>query len=472
MKKVISIALLASFISINLMPALAAENNNTSTATPKQFKSMVSKNKKNQKSDDYKFAYINMNWWDNFNDDLLTSYIQKAVLNNYDLKMATINVEEYYQNVKSQFSKELPSATAGFGPGWFKAPGSTSTDINFGLPIIVQYEADIFLKNHDKTKSVKKLYEGSKLDERAAYISVASAVGSTYFNIINLDKMISLQEEIVKIRQEIYDLMLASNREGLTSTADTVKANKALVQGQTDLIELKKQREQMLHQMCVLIGESPENANSLARRSLDEINYQLAVPSQIPSEIITHRPDYMKAELMVEKAGIDVRVAKKEFLPSINILGGALFNAGDLGSLFTTKNMLLGLGGGLMAPLFQGGSLIANLRLKKATYERILQNYYKTNLTAIQEVNDALVAARLDKDKMQQTEKQFNLEKSDYSFNEHKFNEGTISKLDLIQYQENLLTIEKLVAQQKVECMTDAISLYKATGSKPYDYVQ
>lgn len=472
MKKVISIALLASFISINLMPALAAENNNTSTATPKQFKSMVSKNKKNQKSDDYKFAYINMNWWDNFNDDLLTSYIQKAVLNNYDLKMATINVEEYYQNVKSQFSKELPSATAGFGPGWFKVPGSTSTDINFGLPIIVQYEADIFLKNHDKTKSVKKLYEGSKLDERAAYISVASAVGSTYFNIINLDKMISLQEEIVKIRQEIYDLMLASNREGLTSTADTVKANKALVQGQTDLIELKKQREQMLHQMCVLIGESPENANSLARRSLDEINYQLAVPSQIPSEIITHRPDYMKAELMVEKAGIDVRVAKKEFLPSINILGGALFNAGDLGSLFTTKNMLLGLGGGLMAPLFQGGSLIANLRLKKATYERILQNYYKTNLTAIQEVNDALVAARLDKDKMQQTEKQFKLEKSDYSFNEHKFNEGTISKLDLIQYQENLLTIEKLVAQQKVECMTDAISLYKATGSKPYDYVQ
>mgnify|MGYP002439781101 FL=1 len=50
-------------------------------------------------------------------------------------------------------------------------------------------------------------------------------------------------------------------------------------------------------------------------------------------------------------------------------------------------------------------------------------------------------------------------------------NQGTISKLDLIQYQENLLTIEKLVAQQKVECMTDAISLYKATGSKPYDYV-
>ena len=458
-----------SMLSMTIMPAVAVSGKNTTT--PKQFKSMISKNKKTQQSDDYKFNYVNMNWWGNFNDDLLNGYIEKAVLNNYDLKMATINVEEYYQNVRLQFANELPSAVGGFGPGVFKAPGMTNTSSAFGLPIIVQYEADIFLKNHNKTKAVKKLYEGSKLDERAAYISVASAVGSTYFNIINLDKMISLQEQIVNIRQEIYNLMLIRNKEGLTSTADTVKANKALVAGQTDLIELKKNREKMLNQMCVLIGESPENANSIKRNSLDSINYQLAIPSEIPSEIITQRPDYMKAELMVEKAGIDVKVAKKEFLPSINILGGALFNAGDIGSLFTTKNMLLGVGGGLVTPLFQGGSLIANLKLKKATYERILQDYYKTNLTAIQEVNDALVASRLDKDKMTQTTKQYNLEKSDYKYNEKKFNQGTISKLDLIQYQENLLTIEKLVAQQKVECMTDAISLYKATGSKPYDYV-
>lgn len=469
MKKIITTALLMSMLSMTIMPAVAVSGKNTTT--PKQFKSMISKNKKTQQSDDYKFNYVNMNWWGNFNDDLLNGYIEKAVLNNYDLKMATINVEEYYQNVRLQFANELPSAVGGFGPGVFKAPGMTNTSSAFGLPVIVQYEADIFLKNHNKTKAVKKLYEGSKLDERAAYISVASAVGSTYFNIINLDKMISLQEQIVNIRQEIYNLMLIRNKEGLTSTADTVKANKALVAGQTDLIELKKNREKMLNQMCVLIGESPENANSIKRNSLDSINYQLAIPSEIPSEIITQRPDYMKAELMVEKAGIDVKVAKKEFLPSINILGGALFNASDIGSLFTTKNMLLGVGGGLITPLFQGGSLIANLKLKKATYERILQDYYKTNLTAIQEVNDALVASRLDKDKMTQTTKQYNLEKSDYKYNEKKFNQGTISKLDLIQYQENLLTIEKLVAQQKVECMTDAISLYKATGSKPYDYV-
>ena len=470
MKKVITTALLASILSVNVMPALALEKTNTSSPTPKQFKSMVKKNKKNT-SDNYKFAYVNMNWWDNFNDDTLTSYIQKAVLNNYDLKMASLNVEEYYQNVKIQFANELPQAGVGFSPAYMKGLNTTSTDWSFIAPAMINYELDIFLKNRDKTKSVKKLYEGSKLDERAAYISIASAVGTTYLNIVKLDKTIELQTQIVNHRQEIYDLMLLSNKEGLTSTADTVKANKALVQGQTDLIELKKQREKLLHQFCVLVGESPENANSIERTSLDQLAYNLNIPSSIPSEIIMQRPDYMRAELMVEKAGLDVRVAKKELLPTINISGFALFNAGDLGSIFTTKNALLGLAGGALLPIFTGGRRLANIRLKKATYERILQNYYKTNLTAIQEINDSLVASRMDKEKMEQTLKQAKLENADYKYNEHKFNEGTISKLDLLQYKENLLTIDKLVAQQKVECMVDAIGLYKATGSKPYDYV-
>ena len=64
---------------MNTMPVFAVEENaKASTATPKQFKSMVSKNKKQKTSDDYKFAYINLNWWGNFNDDILNSYIQKA----------------------------------------------------------------------------------------------------------------------------------------------------------------------------------------------------------------------------------------------------------------------------------------------------------------------------------------------------------------------------------------------------------
>ena len=443
-------------------PVLAVEN--TNTAQPKQFKSMVKKSKK--VSDDYKYAYVNMDFWNSFNDANLSSYIDKAIKNNYDLKNATLAVEEYYQNTRIQFANELPQVGAGFSPSYVKLPGQSSWDWAFATPAIANYEADIFLKNRDKTKSAKKLYEGSKYDERAAYIAIASSVGTAYLNIVRLDKLIQLQKEIVDLRQEIYDLMLARNREGITSTADTVIANKALVQGQTDLIELEKQREFLLHQLAVLTGESPENVNEFKISAYENVNYTGNIPTEISSDVIVQRPDYLKAEAMVEKAGIDVRVARKEFLPTINITGFALFNAAYFGSAWSTSSMLGALAAGAMLPIFTGGRRIANLKLKKVQYDEILNRYLKTNLTAIQEVNDALVAVKKDTEKMEQTKKQSELEKTDFMYNRDKYNQGTISKLDLIQYKENLLTIDKLVAQQQIECMVDYISLYKAVGSK------
>ena len=464
MKKVISIALLASMLGMNFVPVFAMTSSNESTKTPKQFKSMIKKSKK-QKSNDYKYAYVNTVWWNNFNDANLSGYIDKAIKNNYDLKMATLAVEEYYQNTKLQFANELPQIGVGFAPYYTKIPGA-SWDWGFATPAYVNYEADIFLKNRDKTKSVKKLYEASQFDERAAYISVASAVGTTYLNIVRLNKIIDLQKQIVNLRQDIYNLMLSSNKEGLISTADTVKANKSLVVGQTDLIELQKQQKKLLHSFAVLIGESPENVNELAFTPYDQIRFTGNIPTEISSDIIVQRPDYLRAEKMLEKAGIDVRVAKKEFLPSINITGIALFNSSEIGSAWSTGSMLGSLAAGAMLPLFTGGKRVANLRLKKTTYERMLQDYYKTNLTAIQEVNDALVSVKLDKEKMAETQKQAALERKDFSYNQKKFNQGTISRLDLIQVQENLLSIDKLVAQQNIECMVDYIGLYKSVGSK------
>lgn len=462
LKKILAAIVLTSLTGMTFMPALAVQEVNNNV--PKQYKSMIKKSKK--VSDDYKYAYVNMDFWSQFNDEILNGYIDKAVKNNYDLKMASLNVKEYYENVKLQFSNELPKLTAGYSPNYVKMPGSSDADWVFATPAIASYEADIFLKNRDKTKSVKKLYEASQFDERAAYISVASAVGTTYLNIVRLDKIVDLQQEIVELRKEIYDLMLKRNREGITSTADTIKANKALVAGETDLIEYQKQRDFLLHQLAVLIGESPANAEELTRTSYDKIVFSGNIPSEISSDVIVQRPDYLKAEKMVEKAGIDVRVAKKEFLPSFNIMGLALFNAANIGSSWTTKNMLASIGAAGMLPLFTGGSLTANLRLKKTEYERVLQNYYKTNLTAIQEVNDALVSVKKDTEKMKRTQKQADLEKTDFMYNRDKFNQGVISKLDLIQFKENLLSIDKLVAQQNIECMVDYIGLYKAAGSK------
>lgn len=63
----------------------------------------------------------------------------------------------------------------------------------------------------------------------------------------------------------------------------------------------------------MLIGESPANIAELKRTPYEQISYTGVIPAEISSDIIVQRPDYLKAEKMVEKAGIDVRVAKKNF---------------------------------------------------------------------------------------------------------------------------------------------------------------
>lgn len=415
---------------------------------------------------EYKFNDVNLDWWKNYNDEILEGYIVKAINNNQDLKIATLKVEEARQNVKLQFSKELPNASVGVVPMFDKAQGFTSSESSFGLPIMVNYEADIFLKNHDKTKSIKKLLEVSKFSEKAAYISVSSAVGATYFNIVKLDKLISIQNEIITDRKQIYELMKLRNGQGVVSTADVVRADKDYILAEINLSDLKKAREIMLNSLAVLIGESPNNIDELKRISYDELIYKKAIPKEISSEVITQRPDYLAAEKMVEKAGIDVKVAKKEFLPKIDILGLLFFSSNSLGASMNWTNALALLASQTMLPIFTGGAKFANLRINKNRYEQVLQNYYKTNLIAIQEVNDSLSSLKLDDEKYHKNLKTYDMQKADFKYMQMRYNQGIMSKLDLLQQKESLLVIDEALTASKAECYIDQISLYKAVGGK------
>lgn len=471
LKKIFSTLMLVSFVNMSILPAFAIQDTKIqqdAKAVKKQEKMLKHKVKKNKNyNEDYKFGYVNMDFWKSFNDKNLDNYINLAIKNNYDLKMATLNVDEYYQNVKLQFANELPSATVGFSPAYSKvATIGNGLDIgsewSYATPMLINYEADIFLKNRDKTRSVKKLYEASQLDERAAYISIAAAVGSVYMNLVTLDEVIKYQENIVALRKEIYEIMQESNRQGLVSTSDTVKANKAYVNGTSDLINYKKNKEILMHQLAVLIGESPENVNELKISKLSDVKYSKAIPTSISSEIITGRPDYLKSIKMLEKMGIDVRVAKKEFLPSINISGLAMFLHGANNPI----DGLYAIAASGMLPVFTGGRRIANLKLKKVQYDKALESYHKTNLTALQEVNDALISVKRDSEKLDKHKKQLALENQDFGYTQQRYKQGVISKLDMIQMQENLLSVNQLVANTIGSCYVDYISLYKAVGSK------
>ena len=460
MKRLLSLAIIVSLAMSYTVPVLAIENVSKSQTETTNVKTKTEKVKPTQD----KFEYINTVWWEGFNDPIMMSYIIKAVENNKDLKMATLTIDEFYQNVAAQRSAQLPTINVGFLPGYSDL-GSGPSD-SYAFPIMASYELDIYGKNRNKTNSVRKLWESSILDERAAYISIAAAVGTTYLNIVRSDAMIDLQEDIVALRKEIYEMMEISNAEGLASTTDLVKVNKAYISGVTELTELKKNRSKMLHQLAVLTGDSPNNIEEYARADYKTLSYSGNIPETVPSDVIMQRPDYLKAEKMLEKAGLDVKVARKECLPAINLGGLIFFNAQNIGSLFTTSNMLWGFGGGLLHPIFAGGKIKANLKAKKIAYEKMLKNYEKVNLTSMQEVNDTLVSVNMDKEKLSKQKEIQALEQKDFELSKLKYSEGVIAKLDLNQREENLLSVNKMVYSSEFACMVDYISYYKAVAAK------
>lgn len=455
MKRLLSLAIVMSIATSYTLPALAIEDTKVEIKQIKTEKVSPTQNK---------YDYINLSWWKEFNDPIMMDYILKALENNKDLKIASLRIDEFYQNIVSQRSAQLPTIHAGFLPGYSDI-GEGASD-SYAFPIFASWELDIYGKNSNKTNSIRKLWESSILDERAAYISIASAVGSTYINIVKLDAQIDLQEDIVKLRKEIFEMMKVSNKEGLVSTSDLVKANQSYIIGVTNLTEMKKNRSKLLHQLAVLTGDSPNNIEEYKRADYRDLAFKGSVPEFVPSEVIMQRPDYLKAEKMLEKAGIDVKVARKECLPSINLGGLILFNAQNIGSLFTTSNALWGLGGGLLHPIFAGGKIKANLKTKKIAYEKSLRNYEKVNLTSMQEVNDTLVSINMDKEKLAKQMEVQDLEQKDFELTKLKYNEGVIAKLDLNQKEENLLNVNKMIYASNFDCMIDYISYYKAVGAK------
>ena len=121
--------------------------------------------------------------------------------------------------------------------------------------------------------------------------------------------------------------------------------------------------------------------------------------------------------------------------------------------------------GSALLPLFTGGAKIANLKLNKNKYQQALENYQNTNIKSIQEVNDSLCNLKLDNEKYLKTLESYESEKQNFYYTNLKYNEGIISKLDLLQKQESLLVTEKMTVNDKTALFINQISLYKATAA-------
>ena len=419
---------------------------------------------------DYRTEIINIDWWENFNDPVLSGYIAKALQANHDITMAGLRVSEYEQIVKAAFGKEFPSLSIGsdstvqaYSKNYI--PIFSGTIQNYTFPLSASYELDIWRKNHDKTLSEKKQLEVIGYDEKAALISIVSEVASVYLNILKTDRDIKLQKEIVQLKKDKLKLINARLNEGVTTYDEVNAAEKALTDANITLNEYKKNLGVLKSVLAVLTGESPDNIADLIFGNIDTIESFSNLTDKIKSDKILKRPDILKAETQLQKAKIDVNIARKEYLPDITLTGQVGFNSRNIEKLFQDNSFTYGFGGRIAELLFNGGQRKAKLKSKKYLYDQALENYQKTILTSLKEVNDSLLIVKTSHQKNEDFIKKINLEKENLILTDARYEEGAISYLDALDPKEKLIVLQKEQLQSKTDYIINNFSLYKALGA-------
>lgn len=412
---------------------------------------------------------LNTEFFDNFNDGCLSQYINEAIENNHTAKQATARVEQYRQQTKSSLGRELPSLSVGANYLGIKVPDLDNFQLKtnaFILPFIANYEADILLKNRDKTKSTKKSYEASKQDEKAIYIALLTDVATTYTNILQYDEIINKQNELVKISQDILENNKRKFERGVINSTVLNNSKKELEAVKNKLENYEKQREIILMQLAVLTGTSPESKDDIQRGKLNDFDYQKTIPTEITSDVIFSRPDVIAAETMLEKAQIDIRIARKEFLPTFNITGLWAFNTIAPGNFFSWESSLAALMAGAMQDIFTGGRKIANLKFQKAKYEELFENYKQVSLEAVKEVNTALCIIKHDINIDNNTNYQLIYETKNYNNSQKMLNRGVISNNEYLSAKKKYIIAEIQKSQTKTQRIVNYYTLYKASGGK------
>ena len=413
---------------------------------------------------------LNIDFFNRFNDEYLNEYINEALTNNHSAKQATARVEEYRQGVKIQFANELPSFSVSanyLGVSVPKFNPNLEVQKNaFVLPFIANYEADFLLKNRDKTKSAKKTYEMSRFDEETVYLALLSDVAAAYTNILQYDKLIEEQEKIVNN----YNLIFIDDNKkfarGIINTTELNNSQSNIESSKTALENLIKQREILLMDFAVLLGRSADCADSLKRSTIDNFEYSDIIPNEIESDVIFSRPDVKKAEAALEKAKIDIRVARKEFLPTFNIMGIWAFNTIAPGSFFSWESSLAALLAGATQDIFQGGRKAANLKYQKAKYEELFEQYKQTDLEAVKEVNTSLCIIKHDTTIEKQTQEKLLLETKNLNNANKMLNHGVISRTQYLNADNLYISKNMDLTKAKTQRLVNYYTLYKTAGGK------
>ena len=420
-------------------------------------------------------------WRTYFKDLNLINLIEIALKNNQELQITLQEIEIAKNDIRVRKGALLPKVGIGAGAGVEKVgrytsqgAGDASTEIRPGLEMpeplgdlkiaaYANWEVDIWKKLRNSKKAAVSRYLSTVEGKNFVITNLIAEVADSYYELLALDNQLDIVTQNIALQSTALEIVKIQ-KEAARSTELAVQKFQAEVMASKSMeFEILQNIKETENKINFLLGQYPQEI----RR--DKTNFTSWLPSVIhtgiPSQLLANRPDIKQAEMELEGAKLDVKVARAEFYPSLDIRAMVGVNAFKATYLFTfPESLLYSLAGDFAAPLINRNAIKAEYSAANARQIQALYNYDRTILKAYLEVSSQLSKINNLEKKYQLKAQQVDALNRSIAVAGDLFKSARVDYFEVLMTQRDALESKLELLETKKEQLNAVVHIYKDLG--------
>ena len=274
---------------------------------------------------------------------------------------------------------------------------------------------------------------------------------------------VSLQTQL-DVAQQTLELTQSQQRNGLAPQTNVENARAQVNSLRAQMPQYQAQIHQAMNGLAVLTGKIPGalDAELMTVKPLPVL--PKAIPVGVPSELARRRPDVRQAEARLHAATANIGVSVAQLFPSFSLTGQFGMRNSDASYLDNWSSNFYSYGPSVTIPIFQGGRLVSGVKLARAQQASAALGYRQTVLTALQDVENALVSYRSDQQQVDGLDDTVAALQSTFNLASDSYRQGISTFIEALDAQRQLAQAQQQAEQARVQSTLDLVALYKALG--------
>ena len=407
-------------------------------------------------------------WWTVFQDPILTSLIERAAASNLDLKLAEARIREARaaRGVAAGGLGPTLDASGAYQRSRSSADGGTGTSSRdqYQAGFDAGWEIDIFGGQRRNVEAADADLQAAVETLRDVLVSLTAEVARNYINLRAFQQQIVITQKNLAAQKHSAQLTRQRFEGGFVSGLDVANADAQSATTAAQIPLLESSAQQAIYSLSVLLGAPPAALAAELSPTGTIPGAPPEVPAGVPSELLRRRPDIRRAEAQIHSATARIGVAAAELYPKFTIAGSAGYQSSNFSSWFDWANRFWSFGPSLRWRLFETGRIRAGVELQKALQQQEVITYQQTVLSALQEVENALIASSKEQAHRKALATAVAANRKAVTLAETLYTEGQTDFLNVLQAQGALYATEDALVQSTRTVSTNLVALYKALG--------